>query len=184
MPIRASDPTAKSVLDLEVKILRLLQNGVAIKEVAQRIDLNEDEVNTILGDLADKLLTAKMAQESNQVAVTRSSDLSKSEGAEPEPEPEKRQPRSFSKNSIPAILSAEKTFAGRYELHSIIGQGGTGVVYKAKHVFMERLVAIKVLSSESASDLKLISQFKKESQAISALRHQNIITVYDFGVTE
>ena len=91
---------------------------------------------------------------------------------------------SISSSTTPAILKAEGVFAGRYRIEKVIGSGGMGMVYKAMHVFLERNVAIKVLHPESALDLKTIAQFKRESQAASALKHPNIVTVYDFAVTD
>lgn len=86
--------------------------------------------------------------------------------------------------SMPAVLRTEGAFAGRYQIEEVIGHGGTGVVYRAIHTFLERTVAIKVLDAEASADLKVIAQFKKESQALSSVKHRNVISVYDFGVTE
>lgn len=68
---------------------------------------------------------------------------------------------------------------GRYEIHSILGHGGMGVVYKATHRLMHRTVAIKmILNNGDDYDLQ---RFKQEARAAAALKHPNIITVYDFG---
>jgi DNA-binding NarL/FixJ family response regulator len=179
---RTSKEVPQSHLDLEVKILRLIQQGVPSEEIAQRTGRNTSQVMDIVGHLADKLLASRMSQQSRQMSKTQA--LSQSGRLDPECKTEAFSRSGQANKSLPAILSTEETFAGRYQLHGIIGQGGTGVVYKAMHVFMKRLVAIKVLSPESASDLKLIAEFKKESQAVSTLKHHNIITIYDFGVTE
>ncbi|MBS1954623.1 MAG: serine/threonine protein kinase [Cyanobacteria bacterium SZAS-4] len=73
-------------------------------------------------------------------------------------------------------------FAERYEILNVIGGGGMGLVYRAKHRFMNRTVAIKVLhkTSNSASELK---RFQLEAQAASALSIPNIVTIYDFGTS-
>lgn len=75
-------------------------------------------------------------------------------------------------------------FADKYEIISVIGAGGMSTVYKAKHKYMERIVAVKVLKKQLVSDPISVERFKKESKAASALSHPNIITVYDFGVDE
>lgn len=76
-----------------------------------------------------------------------------------------------------------KTVAERYELLEVIGQGGIGVVYKARHTLMDRLVAIKMLRSESLKDERNRQRFQQEAQAISSLNHPNIVSVFDFGFT-
>ncbi len=76
-----------------------------------------------------------------------------------------------------------KTIADRYLLEEIIGQGGIGVVYKAKHTLMNRIVAIKMLRSESLRDERNRQRFQQEAQAISSMNHPNIVSVFDFGFT-
>ena len=94
-----------------------------------------------------------------------------------------QQPARGEKIEVAPFLRQSGFFDGRYQMQSVIGSGGTGIVYKAKHVYMERTVAIKVLSDVCARNVKLVKRFQLESQAASALRHKNIITIYDFGVT-
>lgn len=74
-----------------------------------------------------------------------------------------------------------RTLANRYELLEQIGEGGMAVVYKSKDKLLNRNVAIKILKPEFTKDLKLIDNFKKESQAAASLVHQNIVAVYDVG---
>ncbi|HEY9870451.1 MAG TPA: protein kinase [Candidatus Obscuribacterales bacterium] len=75
------------------------------------------------------------------------------------------------------------TLAGRYEFLEILGEGGLSIVFKARNPRLHKLVAIKMLR---ASELKEDSRarFEREALAISRLDHANIITVYDFGITE
>lgn len=73
--------------------------------------------------------------------------------------------------------------ADRYEIVSIIGEGGMGLVYKARHVLMNRYVALKIIRCELVANLTLMQRFQQEAQAVSKLQHNNIVTVYDFGVT-
>ncbi len=76
-----------------------------------------------------------------------------------------------------------KTFADRYIVESVLGLGGMSVVYKAQHKLMNRIVAIKMLHNVLKQDITALERFKLEAQAASSLNHQNVITVYDFGVT-
>jgi serine/threonine-protein kinase len=75
------------------------------------------------------------------------------------------------------------TLAGNYQIQSVIGHGGMGVVYKARHVLMDRTVAIKMLRSQLISDSMTVKRFQQESKAASRINHPHVITVYDFGIS-
>jgi len=76
-----------------------------------------------------------------------------------------------------------KVFAEKYEVNSVLGLGGMSIVYKALHKLMDRNVAIKMLHKNLKEDIVALERFRLEAQAASLLSHQNIIAVYDFGVT-
>src|SRR5688572_3157495 len=67
------------------------------------------------------------------------------------------------------------------EILEFLGRGGMGVVYKARQKTLHRLVALKLLAPERVNDPKFAERFAREAQALAALNHQNIVTVYDFG---
>lgn len=73
-------------------------------------------------------------------------------------------------------------FADRYEILSLIARGGMGVLYKARHKFMDRFVAIKFLHPELTLDFNNLKRFRQEAQSSSYLSHPNIISVFDFGI--
>src|ERR1017187_5217859 len=70
---------------------------------------------------------------------------------------------------------------GKYEILSELGQGGTGVVYKARDPFAGRLVALKVITPELVSDREILKRFYLEAQSARSLQHPNIGTIYDLG---
>src|SRR5688572_8465409 len=70
---------------------------------------------------------------------------------------------------------------GPYEIVAPLGAGGMGEVYRAKDSRLNRTVAIKVLSDESAADADRRERFEREAKAISALDHPNICALYDVG---
>jgi eukaryotic-like serine/threonine-protein kinase len=72
----------------------------------------------------------------------------------------------------------------RYELESVIGEGGMGTVYKAKHLLLNRLVAIKLLKHQACSSPKAVRRFQQEAKAATALNHENIASVREFGLTQ
>ncbi len=77
------------------------------------------------------------------------------------------------------MLNPGTYLQGWYEILEKIGSGGMSVVYKAKCHTLNRLVAIKVLKEEFASDENFVSKFKMEAQAAARLSHPNIVNVYD-----
>ena len=85
-----------------------------------------------------------------------------------------------------ALKSKDKligtTIADKYEIHSLLGRGGMSIVYKGKHKMMDRDVAIKLLRPELVAIPQLVERFKRESKAISTLRHTGIVAVFDFGL--
>ena len=70
---------------------------------------------------------------------------------------------------------------GPYEIISPLGAGGMGEVYRARDGRLNRTVAIKILSDESAADADRRERFEREAKAISALDHPNICALYDVG---
>jgi response regulator RpfG family c-di-GMP phosphodiesterase len=70
---------------------------------------------------------------------------------------------------------------GNYRIVDRIGAGGMGVVYKAEHVHMKRVVAIKVLVTEEDRDAVFLQRFSSEMQAMAVLRHPNIVLAFDAG---
>ncbi|MBI4851904.1 MAG: protein kinase [Acidobacteria bacterium] len=92
---------------------------------------------------------------------------------------------SISTESVAAISDKfiGTVFDGRYKIESKLGYGGMAVVYKATHLFMERLVAIKLLHSENVADVGYIERFKQEARAAGRIQHPNAVGISDFGVT-
>lgn len=77
-----------------------------------------------------------------------------------------------------------KTFANKYLVESRLGSGGMGVVYKARQVDMDRLVALKVLNRRTAPEMQAIQRFYREMRATTRVEHPHTVRVYDFGHTE
>lgn len=76
------------------------------------------------------------------------------------------------------------TLDERYEILSLLGKGGMSVVYKAKHLLLDRLVAVKMLLKGSVASHESLQRFQYEAKAISQLKHPNIIQVYAFSASE
>jgi len=76
-------------------------------------------------------------------------------------------------------MAVNPTKIGKYNVESVIGRGGMGVVYKAVDSQIGRYVAIKMITSDG--DESLIERFKSEAKSTGSLQCPNIVTVYDFG---
>jgi len=72
---------------------------------------------------------------------------------------------------------------GNFQVVRLLGEGGFGEVYEAENPFLQRRAAIKVLHTAMVQDAELVRRFLNEARAASAIRHPNIIDVFDAGVT-
>jgi eukaryotic-like serine/threonine-protein kinase len=73
---------------------------------------------------------------------------------------------------------------GDYEILAELGAGGMGRVFRARHLTLQREVALKVLGERFASDESYRQRFLKEARAAARLNHPNIVQIYDFGRVE
>jgi eukaryotic-like serine/threonine-protein kinase len=93
--------------------------------------------------------------------------------------------RTFLSSANPAGKTAEgdALLDGRYRIVRLLGEGGMGAVYLASHVGLGRDVAIKFLHAEFISREDIVGRFRREAQAAAAIRHKNIIEVFDVGMS-
>jgi serine/threonine protein kinase len=70
---------------------------------------------------------------------------------------------------------------GKFEIISKVGQGAMGVVYKARDPFIDRIVALKTLTTGFAEDPHHLKRFYTEARSAGNLRHPNIVTIYELG---
>jgi eukaryotic-like serine/threonine-protein kinase len=68
---------------------------------------------------------------------------------------------------------------GQYQMEALLGKGGMGAVYRARHILLGDRVAIKVLPPEVRSNAEWLRRFRREGQAARRFRHPNAVTVYD-----
>ncbi|MBK6425405.1 MAG: serine/threonine-protein kinase [Blastocatellia bacterium] len=78
----------------------------------------------------------------------------------------------------------DTTIDGLYHVTRMIGRGGFGVVYLARHALLRDFVAIKVLPRQLSSDPERIERFLREGRAARAISHPNLVTVYDLRASK
>jgi serine/threonine-protein kinase len=78
------------------------------------------------------------------------------------------------------IMSDLVILNDRYQLEEPLGKGGMAVVYRARDLMLERIVAVKILRRRLASDPDFRERFRQEAKAAANLSHPNIVTVHDF----
>jgi len=77
-----------------------------------------------------------------------------------------------------------RVFDGKYRLDEHLGGGGMGTVYRATHLLIDRVVAVKVLSQRFVGDETAQQRFRREARASGRVQHPNAVTVNDIGATE
>src|SRR5215831_13863117 len=74
-----------------------------------------------------------------------------------------------------------KVLADRYKVLRKLGEGGMGEVYEAQHVYIEKRFALKLLRKEIMTNKEAVTRFYQEARAASAIGHENIVEIDDFG---
>jgi eukaryotic-like serine/threonine-protein kinase len=77
-----------------------------------------------------------------------------------------------------------KVVAGRYRLETLLGEGGMGVVYRARHVLIDRVVALKLIRPDLRGETHLRAWMLREARAANRVDHAHIVDIHDVGETE
>lgn len=87
-------------------------------------------------------------------------------------------------SSAPKDLFQPGDIVGQYKVERVLGKGGMGVVYLAKHTALKKEFALKVLPALLAQDQSFVARFKREGQMVGRLKHNHIVNVTDFGESD
>lgn len=190
--LAALDPEAGSgqagLTEFETKILDMVLAGSSLEGIASDLGLNENRIYAHSQNLILKL--------SNSRTESLSCDDRFNQKIGADHQLARICPRchaSWPANRRNCLYDGTATkvdnligtiFADRYEILSVLGSGNGGTVYKARHRFMLKLVAIKVMHSNNLKRLQNLQRFRGEAIASSFLTHKNIVNVLDFGVTD
>ena len=81
-------------------------------------------------------------------------------------------------------LAPGAMLGGRYQIVRLLGEGGMGSVYQARDSELDRLVALKVIRADLASNPSMLQRFKQELILASQVTHKNVVRIYDLGEAE
>ncbi len=99
----------------------------------------------------------------------------------PEPEAATDAPTSHTSPSNASAPLAAGSLLGPYRILAKLGEGGMGAVYKATHTKLDKVVAIKVLSTQVTRQADAVVRFEREMRAVGKLTHQHIVQAFDAG---
>jgi eukaryotic-like serine/threonine-protein kinase len=83
-------------------------------------------------------------------------------------------------NFVPGLGGGKAEIPG-HEVEGVLGRGGMGVVFKARHLKLNRTVAVKMMLAGSYAGTRQLGRFLREAEALAGLRHPNVVQVYDVG---
>src|SRR3984893_17952654 len=90
-------------------------------------------------------------------------------------------PRSYVTSFQNVVLQVGDILGGRYEILALLGEGGMGAVYKASDREVDRVVALKLIRPEMASNPAILARFKQELLTAHQVTHKNVIRIYDLS---
>lgn len=173
----------------ELQILSLIVQELSAAQIASRLNIERSAVISEIHNVVTKLSNSDRArialagflESSNQdtkplvFRCPKCGSTSATTGT------------SCPKDGEKLVLSSDplvgKEFAERYDITEQLGFGGTSIVYKARHKFMNNDVAIKILHAKLMPDLTSMKRFRQEAQVTSLFNHPNIVNAFDFGIT-
>src|SRR5688572_27362052 len=83
----------------------------------------------------------------------------------------------------PASLVGQ-VVGGRYRVEALLGEGGMGAVYRAEHIQLQKLVALKILHPEMTARPEAVARFEREAIVSARIQHPHVVNATDFGKLE
>jgi DNA-binding NarL/FixJ family response regulator/tRNA A-37 threonylcarbamoyl transferase component Bud32 len=168
--VRLGDIDAQNGIELsdtELQILDLIKRRVDNHQIALKLNISPEKVANVMQRLIHHLMVKSEPEQMNENVEAEATEEKSHEWL-----------MAFVEN-----LKNDNIFAARYVIETLLGSGTTGAVFKARHLYMDRYVALKLLRPEYAEDRLVMRKFQREATAIGKLKHPNIVGVYDFGMS-
>jgi serine/threonine-protein kinase len=153
------EESSQSLSSSKIKLLSLVEAGKNVGAIAKELNVDDSLVKELLNELLDQL---------------------KGSGAQEVPSPGADKKTAFSNTGF--RLAVGDVIAQHYKIEGLLGEGGMGCVYKAKHTFIDRTVAIKTLHPHVANQPDTLARFKIEAESSAAAVHPHLVTIFDFGL--
>jgi len=152
--------------DSEMEILALVREGLDNDAIAVNIDRSTEKLARIMSGIINRFIEKAAISDpthDTHTKITRTGNW-------------------LTEEQLATVK--ETVFDGKYAVGELLGSGGIGAVFKARHIFMDRLVALKVIRRELSEDRYAMRNFQREAMAVANLHHKNIVEIYDFGISE
>jgi serine/threonine-protein kinase len=186
-------PTAlrAQVQEPDRKLAELLVTQGALNPAQRDLveTLSGEYINRHGGD-AEKALAALIATPSAHERLDQLGDLEVTASLTPasslglavphEPDPRRGDPESTMPPPMSAVAGKKLRIAG-YEILEVLGKGGMGIVYKARHQRLDRFVALKMIRAGSSARPEDLARFETEAKAVAAIDHSNIVKIFEIG---
>jgi DNA-binding NarL/FixJ family response regulator len=170
MPLKLPNNTELSAQ--QVSVLKMLSGGSKLEDVAKNTGMSLEAVGAMVQGTLAQLLSAANQELYNKIDTPAMASHQVEDTV-------------AVKALMPSgqIDSKSALFGDRYVIDGVLGRGGMGVVYRGRHLLMDRPVAIKMLHPEFAEDEQIMKRFQTEAQTLSQVSHPNLVGVFDFGIT-
>ncbi|PWT97717.1 MAG: hypothetical protein C5B53_07715 [Candidatus Melainabacteria bacterium] len=157
----------------EKLILSLVEEGLGYEQIAVKLDLTVENVKSYMCQILEGLVISKQISGGSLLGDSEKTPVlvrgqNKATGFD---------------YDAPPVLNKGAILADRYEIEKILGVGGMSTVYRARHVMIDKPVAIKVLHHYLLNDKLVLTRFRQEAKTVSLLNHPNIVKLFDYGIT-
>lgn len=174
-----------NLTDQELRIIVMLKAGMGTQEIAHELCLPLVRVHDVITTILRRTAKGQASLSRNLLQGTQNDNLFETAmictRCKSLVENRMTCPEDGADLMADPLIGTQIT--DRYLLLSLLGTGGNGAVYKARHRYTEKIVAVKILHADLAQSGDLVARFRQEAIAIASLDHANLVSVIDFGVT-